>query len=409
MTKTRWALFIVPLLLLALALAGGYTLLWRFFILLVVVMLFTYLWTRFSTRGIRGKVSEGPAYSPLGEDIKQEFTVSNNGRIPTPLIEAREDTNLPGYDNIRTFNLPPGRSYSWYTSAQCRQRGRYHLGAFTTRITDPLGFFTVNRQFGKQRDVIVFPATVELPFFQPQLQLEPGPGTKRWLTSEAGTSASRVRDYTTGDSLRHIHWQTTAHTGKLMVKEFDPDRSNFAFKDVWIVLDMHRRCNAGRGPESTEEYGITIAASLVKKYIESDKRVGLIAAGDRSHLFLPQSGDGHLRQIMQALALLKATGNVPLETLLQSKIDNFGAGSAVIAIMSSFGQNIAAALRRPVNRGVVVTAVLLDSLSFGSGLPATGMARGLSAAGVNVYIVGRGARIGRALDYRLPPVRIQGV
>ncbi len=406
MTKARWLIIIIPLLILALALAGGYTVLWRFFVLLVTVILLAWLWTALSARGIKGSVIEGPAYYRVGEEIRLEFSISNTGRIPAPLIEVREDTDLPGYWNTTTINLPAGRTHRWRSSAFCRQRGRYYLGKFTARVTDPMGFFPLERRFGKRQDIIVFPATVELPFFQPVFQQGPGASRRRWFAGEAGPDASRVREYISGDSLRHIHWQTTAHTGKLMVKEFDPDRSNYAFDNVWIILDMQEKGGFGQGLESTGEYGVTVAASLVKKYIDSGKNVGMIASGDRSYLFLPGTGEDQAQRIMAALAVVKQTGKIPLESLLSLESDTFEEGTAIIIIMPSCDQKIIPSLHRAVNRGVIVTVVLLDSQTFGGGPPAAAMARNLTSAGFNVYIIERGARIAQALDFRLPQVKV---
>jgi len=150
-----------------------------------------------------------------------------------------------------------------------------------------------------------------------------------------------------------------------MVKEFDPDRSNYAFKDIWIVLDMHRDSQLGEGDDATGEYSITVAASLAKKYLDSGKQVGLIAAGDRPYLFPPDTGEAHLEALLRALALMQATGNKPIEALLASEVDRFDAGSAVIVVLPSRGQGITVPLRRAINRGTVVTAILLDSRSFG--------------------------------------------
>ncbi|OGO32946.1 MAG: hypothetical protein A2Z29_01790 [Chloroflexi bacterium RBG_16_56_11] len=399
--KTRLALIIISLLILAAALAGGFGLLWRFFIFFVVVLLLNYLWTRFSVRGVDGRAKKVPESCYVGDVIKQEFTVSNRSRIPTPVIEAHEETDLPGYGNVTAFNLPSRGSHTWYASAPCRKRGQYHVGAFTASVTDPLGFFPVNRKLGEPQDVVVYPATVDLPFFQALPRQEPGSSPRRWMASEAGPSVSRVREYTSGDSLRHIHWQSTAHSGKLMVKEFDPDRSNYAFKYIWIVLDMQQEPHAGEGEESTEEYGITIAASLTKKYLEGGKRVGMIASSDRPHLYLPETGEAQMQHLMHALALMKAVGHVRIETLLNLEAENLEPGSAVIIIMPSRDQEIAAPLRRYISRGVIVTAILLDALSFGGGTPATDMARILAANGLHVYTIERGMRISRALDSRL--------
>ena len=407
--KVRLALIIIPLLTLAVALAGGFTLLWRFFIFLVVVLLLSYLWSRLSIRGIDGRVEKPLSRSRVGERFGEEFAVFNRGRLPTPLIEAQEDTDLPGYRNTLTFNLSSRDSHTWRTEVHCRRRGQYHLGALAVKVSDPLGFFPRQRYIGESQDIIVYPAMLELPFFQALPRQEPGAGPRRWLASEASPNASRVREYVSGDRLRHIHWASTAHTGNLMVREFDPDRSNYAFKEIWIVLDMHLVSQLGEGDEATEEYGITIAASLAKKYLDSGKRVGLIASGDRPYLFLLNSGDGHLQHILESLALIKAAGRVPIDALLESGAERFDAGSAVIIIMPSVNPGIAAPMRQVINRGAIVTAILLDSFSFGGGVSPANTPRNLISSGFHVYTVRQGMEIARALDSRLLSSRMQHI
>lgn len=399
--KIRRVVIVIPLLVLALALAGGFTWLWRLFIFMVFVLLLSYIWLRLSDRAIGGRVSKPSELRRVGEFLEEEFTISNISRIPSPSIEVREDTDLPGYRNVVAFNLPAHGSRSWHTRALCRHRGVYVVGNLTVKVTDPLGLFATEKQLGERREVIVYPETLELPYFQALPSQETGRSPRRWLASEAGPSAARVRDYTSGDSYHHIHWHTTAHTGKLMVREFEPDRSNYNFRSIWIIPDMNRASRLGEGDESTEECAITIAASLTKKHIENGKQVGLLAAGDRSYLCLPETGSQHLHQILLNLALMKAQGEVPLEALLTSQMDRFEAGSVILIIMPSGNPEIMAPLRQARNRGIIVTVVLLDARSFGGEAGAESTAHSLIANGLHVYIMRRGSEITRALDSRL--------
>ena len=67
-----------------------------------------------------------------------------------------------------------------------------------------------------------------------------------------------------------------------MVKVFDPDRPRYhkaAVREhkndrIFIIVDLYREAHYGTGNVSTEENCINIAASLVKKYLNSGKRVG---------------------------------------------------------------------------------------------------------------------------------------
>jgi uncharacterized protein (DUF58 family) len=380
--------------------AGGFTVLWRFFIFLVVLLVFSRLWSRWSIRGITVKASKSAGRRYAGDSFEEGFIVSNNSRMPLALVEVQEDTDLPGYLNKASFNLASHGSYRWQTRARCLRRGRYRVGVLNVKVTDPLGLFPTLEQLGDLQDVVVYPVPLELPYFQVIPRQEQGQNLRRWFASENGPSASRVREYVSGDSLRRIHWQTTAHTGRLVVKEFDPDRLRFAFKEIWFVPDMAVATRAGEGDQSTEEYSVTITASLAKKYIDGEKRVGLIASGEQPHICLAGSGNRQLQSILRALALTKADGKVPIDDLLTFQSERFAAGSVVVIIMPSDNGNIAPALRNAINRGVTIIVVLLDSLSFGGQTAAADTARNLTSAGFHVYVVRRGQEIPAALDSR---------
>jgi uncharacterized protein (DUF58 family) len=407
--KIRWPIIAILVLTLALTLATGSTILWRFFIFLTALLLMSYLWMRLNIRHIDGKVTKLSPFSRVGERFEEEYTFTNKGRLPTSLIEVKEDTDFPGYQGAANFHLPAQGSFSWRSEGICKRRGSYDMGNFIVKITDPLGFFSVKERIVNTRNIIVYPTTINLPFFQAIPCQAPGAGKRQWFTSESSTNAARVRQYISGDSLRNIHWRTTAHTGTLMVKEFEPDTVNYAYKDIWIVLDMQNTAHFGKGEETTEEYAITIAASLAKKYIDGGKNVGLISSGDRSYLFLPETGSEHLQELMRAFAIIRSTSKLSLDALLASKEERFEPGAAIVVITPS--GNIQVPLRRVANRSTVVTAVLLDAFSFGGKVNAAETARRLITSGIHVYLVRRGAEIARALDNRfiLSPLPYIGV
>ena len=401
--KTRVALIIAPLVILALALAGGFILLWRLFFLSVAVLLLSYLWALFSIRGIEGQVKKSSERCQVGEWFDEEVTVFNRSKAAKYLVKVEENTDLPGHRNMEAFNLPSQSSHRWQNKVYCQRRGQYSLGTLTAMVTDPLGLFSLRRNLGEPQNILVYPATLELPFFQPLSRNESGYGPNRWLLSELSPNAARVREYASGDTLNRIHWGTTAHAGKLMVKVFDPDRSRYTARNIWLILDMNQASQLGDGDETTEEYCITTAASLIKRYIDSGKRVGLIASGDQSYLFPPETGDQHLSQMLEALALMKATGKVPVDQLILDEIEHFEASSVIIVITPSTSDEITASLRHVKKRGTMVIAILLDSISFGGTVSTINTTRSLISNGIQVYVVRCGVELARALDSRVLP------
>lgn len=400
--KIRIVIIIVPLLILTLALATGSILLLRLFYFSLFVLLLSYLWAFFSLHGIKIRFSKSTERSQVGEWFDEEIIVFNKSRLPKPMITVQENSDLPGHENILSFNISPRSSHVWQTRVYCRRRGQYSLGTFTATATDPLGFFTLRRGFGEPQSIIVHPATLELPSFQPESRISLGYGPSRWFLSEASPNAARVREYASGDTLNRIHWQSTAHTGKLMVKVFDPDRLRYTSKNVWLILNMHQAAQSELGVEATEEYCITLAASLIKKYIDNRKPVGLIASGDRSYFFPPDTGDEYLLQMLENLALMKATGEVPVDQLISQEMEHFETSSTVIIITPSTDDQIAETIRYLDNRGNLVIVILVDSISFGGTVNAASTVKRLLSSGAQVYLVRCGQDLARALNSRLP-------
>ena len=78
-----------------------------------------------------------------------------------------------------------------------------------------------------------------------------------------------------------------------MSKEFDLGQSS----DVWILVDLHRDVQAGELEESTDEYAVSIGASLSRKYLEAGLPVGLVAQGDRRYFLPADTGTGQFDRI----------------------------------------------------------------------------------------------------------------
>jgi uncharacterized protein (DUF58 family) len=399
--KIRPIVYIIPLIILAIALLMGSSLLLRVFTLLFVVGLVGVIWTVTGLRGLQLKNGDIPNHCQVGGHFKEELTVINESKLPKLLLKVEETTSLKGYHNTIVLNLPAGDSKTWQSTVECHQRGLHTLGSLTVVAGDPFGLLSSQRTLGTPNSIIVYPRVVELPYFRSSYsgQLDFGYETNSRRTSQISPSASSVREMVSGDSQEHIHWRSTAHTGKLMVKIFDAEHSSDDTKDVWIVLDMQQAAQAGQDKESTEEYGVTIAASLAKKYLDDGMKVGLFASGEQTYTLTPSADQSRFSQILESLALIRATGNEPVESLL-SGTERFGSGSAIVVITPQSTEGVLNALRRLKNYGHPVLAVLLDNSSFGGTLSPMHMAQVLGATGSQAYIVRQGDNLTKALDSR---------
>ncbi len=400
--KVKPIVYIVPIIILSIALAVGSSQLLRVFALLFMVGLVGIIWVANGLRGLQLSHGEIPAYCQVGVNFTQKFTLINEGNLPKLLLKAEEVASFKGYHNIEVLNLPARGSRTWQSTVECRQRGLHTLGSIDLVTGDPFGLFSNQRKLGTPKSIIVYPRVVELPYFKLSSSglLELGYESSSRRISQISPSASSVREMVSGDSQEHIHWRSTAHTGKLMVKVFDSEHSSDDTKNVWIVLDMQRDAHAGIDEESTEEYAVTIAASLAKKYLDNGMKVGLLAAGEKSYILPPSVEGSRFLQMLESLALIKAKGDQSVETLL-SETERFGSGGTIVAITPKSTEGVLNALRRLKNYGNSVLAVFLDCASFGGTLSPSYIAQALGSSGIQAYVVRQGDNLAKSLDSRV--------
>ncbi len=401
--KVRPVIYIVPLALLLLAVVGGSPLVMLLFIASLAVLAIGFLWAVLGLRGVRVSIGELPDHRQVGDRIDQQITIRNDSMVPKLFLRAEQDTTFPGHEKVRLLNLGSGASQLWASDIDCTRRGRYSLGSVTLTSGDPFGLFTRRKHAGSTRSVLVYPRPVDLPYFRSSLGslTDFGRSTAARRISQIAPSASGVRDIMSGDSLEHIHWRSTAHTGRLMVKVFDADRASEAgSKSAWVALDMAHAAAVGEGEDSTEEYGVTITTSIIKKYLDSGMRSGLITSADQFYAFAPDTGAHHLTEMLEALAVMRATGTTPIDELIGRNINKLSGDATVIIVTPQAGDMLLDAVHRLKAYGASVVAVLLDATSFGGTLDPSFVAFALGSAGAQVYVVRKGDNLARALDSR---------
>jgi uncharacterized protein (DUF58 family) len=204
------------------------------------------------------------------------------------------------------------------------------------------------------------------------------------------TNASGVREYAPGDGLRRIHWPSSARQQKMMSKQFDQEPSG----DLWIILDLDDSVQAGEGEESTEEYGVILAASLADRVLRENRAVGMVSHGTE-RIFVPLGkGRVHLWRILRALAHADTTNNGSLADLLEEEKQNLRRGTTALVVTPSTSPEWAGQLLTLSQRGIATTAILLDADSFNGGHQEQGrtlaMRSLLADQGVPTHIVARG-------------------
>jgi uncharacterized protein (DUF58 family) len=98
-------------------------------------------------------------------------------------------------------------------------RGPLAASGLVLESADPLGLFRTRRDQGGGGLAVALPLFTTL---SDRLQVREIESQLTVVRAGHGTDLYGVREYRSGDSLRRIHWKTSARRGELVVREFEP-------------------------------------------------------------------------------------------------------------------------------------------------------------------------------------------
>ena len=355
-----FAIVLFLLALLGLSLVSGFRPLYIVLYTMVVALVIGHLWAWFQSRGLEVTVDGLDPYPQVGQPLRLRIKVRERLGIPRVTLRAGLPEHLaPKAESI--VNLLPRGSTEWMELVVNHHRGLNNIGSLNTASSDPFGLARLKRQIGTPRSIMIYPSTVPLSTSSVgYAALDQSMELSR--RANDGTATAKVREYMPGDSLRHIHWPTTARLNQLMTKEFEGGGRS---EEIWILLDLHAGSQVGTGLLGTEEYGITIAASLAKTLLELGEPVGLIMNGDTAHRFAPRRGPMQQREIMEALAMVVAYGKTALPEFLAQQSSWVGQGSTTVVIAPWRHELQPATFDQYYQRDITVVPIYLDATSFG--------------------------------------------
>ncbi len=373
----------------------GFSLFFRLVYVLGITTVLAYVWNWLSLKSLEVEVERRSRRVRVGDEVHERITVRNKSAVPKGTLEVEDLTDLPGYSSAMAVSLASKGFRSWRTNTPARRRGVYTMGPVRVTNTDPFGLFKREKTFGGSETLTVYPRTFDVSGFTIPAAYLSGESAARRRSHNLTPHASSVREYAFGDSISRVHWNSTARMAKLMSKEFDLGMSS----DVWLLVDLHKDVQAGELDESTDEYAVSVAASLAQRYIETQMPVGLIAYGEDRYMLPADTGTGQFDRIMEFLAMSKAEGDVPLEDALPREEALWSHHTSLIIITSSHVRDWIRAVDELTKRRVRVAVILLDGASFGGYFNTLDVVPELYVAGVPPYVVAKGDDLPIALDH----------
>jgi uncharacterized protein (DUF58 family) len=286
----------------------------------------------------------GSAHVVEGGRLTQPWHVRNASKSAAALVAAESAAGC-------LFKLPQlagGATSHVVPDLQFHRRGVFANDQLRLTTAFPFGLVSVARPLALTGEVVVHPAVYPAPApHATGFDVMVGGKFRGQRQTGTGDSFSGVRPHQAGDSLRQIHWASSAKGLGLMVKTFNEELSG----RVAIVLD----CGAA-GDAQVFDDAVRCAGSLVFAALDAGHHVEWLDLASAEPEVIPPFADGH--EMLDRLARLSVEAKPLDRERLCNALSRLSAKSAVHVVLTQASSAAVEAVNELRGRGRSVSVYL---------------------------------------------------
>jgi uncharacterized protein (DUF58 family) len=250
-----------------------------------------------------------------GDDNAIHIVIENRYLFPTRLKVIDE---LPFQFQSRNIefdlSIDSGKRKTLQYIVRPVKRGEYDFGAVNIYTRSPIGFISKRFRFSQDMIVPVYPSFIQMRKYELLAisnQLRDS-GIKKIRRIGNNSEFEQIKEYVSGDDYRTINWKATARKNKLMINQFQDEKS----QQVYSVIDMGRVMRMPFEGLSLLDYAINASLVISNIAMLKQDKAGIITFSHKVQTILPADRrNAQLQKILDVLYNQK-TG------YLESKYEN---------------------------------------------------------------------------------------
>jgi uncharacterized protein (DUF58 family) len=359
---------------------------------LLLVSLLSWAWIRLTNRPFRVRRGSGEHEHVEGDDVPVVVELEPAGPFVPPSLTLIENVGRLGEQ--RHAVRRHGRRLSVRYVLQALPRGRYAFDETRVELGDPFGLHRAVIALPRPPALLVYPRLVALDRLFSDAGALAHDGRKMLLRRPTGFDLHSVRDYERGDSLRKVHWRSTARRGQLMVKELEDSPRD----EIAVLLDADASAVSGE----SFDVQVRAAGSLLDAYVRRGRRAVLVVNAATPEVQHVHARTSDWRRALEILASVEATGRTPLTSLLGQEASPAARALELAVVTARLEPPL---VHRLVERALSrrhVSLVYVDPTSFAGATPRPQPALlRLQNAGVPVAVIRAGDDLAERLSAQL--------
>ncbi len=281
-----WAVgLIVSIFIITFVLSGGYFIPKILFFVLLAVLLTELILLFRVKRGLAGrrimsdKLSNGDE-NEISIYLENFYTFNASLRVFDEIPHQFQLRNLEfhlrlaaGDNQVVKYHLRPVK------------RGEYSFGAINVLVSTPLKFLSRRFRFSENKRVPVYPSFIQMRKYELMAISHrlTDTGIKKIRRIGHNQEFELIKEYVAGDDFRTVNWKATARKSRLMINQYQDERS----QQVYSLIDKGRVMQMPFHGMSLLDYAINATLVISNIAIKKSDKAGLITFQDRIGNMLP--------------------------------------------------------------------------------------------------------------------------
>lgn len=240
------------------------------------------------------KLSNGDE-NPVKIDVKNNYGF----KITTKIIDE-----IPFQFQKRDFvirkEIESERNTYFQYTLEPKERGEYNFGSLNIYASSPIGFISKRFRFQKDANLASYPSFVHLRKYELMaLQSEFLMGGIKKIRKLGHTMEfEQIKEYVPGDDIRTVNWKATSKTNRLMVNQYQDEKS----QRIFMLIDTGRTMKMPFNGLSLLDYSINATMALSHIILKKGDRAGMMTFSKKTeNKIAAENKSGQLKKISEAL------------------------------------------------------------------------------------------------------------
>lgn len=276
---------------------------WVATVLLIAIILAFIVDTLFIFNAKDGIVAQRilPEKLSNGDENPVKIDVKNNYNFK---VYARIIDEIPFQFQKRDFNIEreiaAAKNSFFQYILEPKERGEYSFGALNVYASSVLGFVSRRYRFQKDAMLASYPSFIHLRKYELMaLQNEFLLGGFKKIRKLGHTMEfEQIKEYVQGDDIRTINWKATSKHNKLMVNQYQDEKS----QRIFMLIDKGRTMKMPFNGLSLLDYSINATMALSHIILKKGDRAGMMTFAKKTeNKVAVDNKSGQLKKISEAL------------------------------------------------------------------------------------------------------------